>query len=312
MKALGAWSAASSFSLGGMVGCIAGGAMLFPPFSLGAAAALIVALAVGVTLGAVIHVANSFAGVTNTALATAGAGKVITGAAIAGYIALSAIAVTDVATSKAPSAYNDGYESGIAEIHRMENSENSQQSNNIQVATPTKKPTKAPTSRPNPTKTKTPQPSYPTLYADQNYQCREGPGKAYSHVADIFQGTSYKVIWRASNGWYAIAIDFANTSHKHCWIGGGNVSGDLSQVPYYEVQQPSESNGLVPIYEMYQQKGAAPLGYLSCTDIASRQWFQLAGIWMSSTKLFGSKNAYFEPYDSKHICGWEGGTPPGH
>lgn len=154
-----------------------------------------------------------------------------------------------------------------------------------------------------------PSSNYPTLYADQNYQCREGPSKAFGHVVDIFQGTSYKIIGRASNGWYAIAIDLNSTSEKSCWIGGGVVSGDLSQVQYYEVQQPSESNGAVPIYDLYSDK---VIGYLSCADIASLQWWKHPAGWVSNTRLFGSDNALFYPYDSKYICGWEGGTPPGH
>lgn len=91
-------------------------------------------------------------------------GKVFTGMVAASYIALSAITVAGVTTQAGPEAYQSGYEAGISDIRTIENS---QQGNNIQVATATKKPTKTPTPRPNPTKIKTSQPSYPTLYADQ-------------------------------------------------------------------------------------------------------------------------------------------------
>lgn len=91
-----------------------------------------------------------------------------------------------------------------------------------------------PTNTAKPQPTRTPEPNYPTLYADQNYQCREGPGKTYKHVADIYAGTSYRIIGLSSNGWYKIAIDFSNTSHKDCWIGGGDAKGDLTTVEYYE------------------------------------------------------------------------------
>jgi hypothetical protein len=96
---------------------------------------------------------------------------------------------------------------------------------------------------PEPAQQPAPKPTYPTLYANQNYLCREGPGKSYEHVADIYKGTSYRIIGLASNGWYAIAISFSNTSHTYCWIGGGDVSGDLSTVKYYEVQPPSTGSG---------------------------------------------------------------------
>lgn len=241
----GTWSAASSFSLGGLAGW---GAFVFVWVGAGATAsalvpALGVALLVGGLVGIAIHLANVFKGATMSALngqdpkndktaKVPRSGKVFTGMVAASYIALSAITVAGVTTQAGPEAYQSGYEAGISDIRTIENS---QQGNNIQVATATKKPTKTPTPRPNPTKIKTSQPSYPTLYADQNYKCREGPGKAYGHIADIFQGTSYKIIGRASNGWYAIAINSSSTSHKYCWIGGGNVSGDLSQVEYYEI-----------------------------------------------------------------------------
>lgn len=149
----------------------------------------------------------------------------------------------------------------------------------------------------------------PILFLDKNLFCRTGPGTTYPDVTSFFKGQSFPIIGRASNGWYLVPINVSTSSHKSCWIGGGIVSGDLSKVKYYEVQQPSESNGSVPIYDLYSDK---VIGYLSCTDIAGRQWWKHPVGWMSNARLFGSDNALFYPYDSKYICGWEGGTPPRH
>jgi beta-lactam-binding protein with PASTA domain len=82
-----------------------------------------------------------------------------------------------------------------------------------------------------PENTSSPEPTSPTLYADKNYLCLYGPGREYVHVADIPKGTSYEIIGQASNGWIKIAIDIPATGQKSCWIGGGIVSGDLSDIP---------------------------------------------------------------------------------
>jgi hypothetical protein len=109
---------------------------------------------------------------------------------------------------------------------------------NFMISAPANTP--YPTQMPRPSAT--PLPTYPTLYADQNYQCRVGPGKTYDHAADIYSGTSYRIIRRATNGWYEIAINFSNTSHKSCWIGGGIPSGDIASLPVVEVaSKPTDS-----------------------------------------------------------------------
>lgn len=317
----GTWSATSSFTFGGLVGW---GAFVFVWAGYGfAATALLpafgVALLVGGVTGIVVHVANNFKAGTMSALdgqppktnKTAKAprsGKGVTGMVAASYVALSIITANNVATQAGPEAYQSGYEAGISEIHGIENSENSQQGNNIQVATPTEKPTKTPTSRPNPTETTAPQLNYPTLYADKNYLCREGPGKEYAHIVDIYQGKTYRIIGVASNGWYAIAIASSQTSHTSCWIGGGIASGDLSTVKYYEL--PSRSNGTVAIYGPRDGKNNSSFyGYASCEqvyyntdacgDTGCRTWISYDG---SNTN-----GDYFTYYlnDFKNQCsGW--------
>ena len=174
--------------------------------------------------------------------------------------------------------------------------------------------TTIPTKTNPPTKTITPVPPYPTHYADQNYNCRKGPGTAYEHVADIYKGTTSRVIGRSSNGWVAISIDVSYTNDKYCWIGGGSVSGDLSSVEYVVVPTPT----YLPIYwtpvENFADTSpsrATVIGYLDCRDVASYKWAtythasQSGGtIWMSHTSLFGYSGAFFFRNEGISYCGF--------
>jgi len=156
--------------------------------------------------------------------------------------------------------------------------------------------------------------THPTLYADQNYQCREGPDRAYGHVADIFQGTSYRIIGRASNGWYLVAIDLNTTSKKSCWIGGGVASGDLSTVEYFEVQPPAQANGTLPIYDLNSFVNnwdlGQVIGYLSCDQAASVQWDYVAcggtpyNCYQSRSTLFGYNSAVLKTEEVFDVCGF--------
>jgi len=167
----------------------------------------------------------------------------------------------------------------------------------------TPKPTK--TDTPKPTKTKTPVPQYPTHYADKNYNCREGPGSNYKHVADILKGETHRIIARASNGWVAISIDYSYTSQKYCWIGGGLVSGDLSTVEYYEVPTPA----LLPIYDFHSR---SIIGYMSCYDASNYNYWTTellpvdggTLIYYSTVQLYGSNYAGFYWSHGYSICGW--------
>jgi len=292
LKTFGTWGAASSFSLGGILGCIAGGVTLFPPFSFGVGA-LIVAVAIGALLGSVFHVTNSFVGATNTALKNTQTntvtGKVITGAAVASYAFLSGIAVLDTVAIRAPDAYSDGYKDGISTLEAQSIDETEK------TSSPAKSKSKSKSKSNNNSSTssspaKSPKKSFPTLYADKNYNCRSGPGKSYGHVADIYSGTSYRIIRVATNGWYEIAIKFPNTSHRTCWIGGGNVSGDISKLPYVEppplpqtaTDGSSESQNYMDIWKYIGPHWVGE--YTSCKTIASYYW--------RSTPSSGGKNDY--------------------
>jgi hypothetical protein len=131
----------------------------------------------------------------------------------------------------------------IAASEQHEKTANEKISNTQLFATSTPSPTFTPISTP--TQTLTPAPAYPTLYADQNYLCLEGPGRSYPHAHDILMGTSYQIIGRSSNGWYQIAISFANTHHTSCWIGGGIVSGNINTIPVVEVAPPNSICGWI-------------------------------------------------------------------
>jgi hypothetical protein len=98
---------------------------------------------------------------------------------------------------------------------------------------------------PSPTEYLTSTPGYPTLFADQNYLCLEGPDRSYKHAHDILYGTSYKIIGRSSNGWYEIAISFADSHHTSCWSGGGVVSGDINSIPLVEADSQDSICGWI-------------------------------------------------------------------
>lgn len=105
MKPFGTWSWASSYSLGGIIGCVTGGIALVAlapalPF-LAAPIALISAIAIGGISGAVIQALNLSKGDFDNALnpnikTRTVAEKVLTGAAITGYVALATITAIDV------------------------------------------------------------------------------------------------------------------------------------------------------------------------------------------------------------------------
>ncbi len=177
--------------------------------------------------------------------------------------------------------------------------------------TPTMTQTPKPTNTPPPTKTATQKVSYPTLYADRNYNCREGPDTLYEHVADILAGTTYRIIGVASNGWVAIAIDFSYTSAEYCWIGGGEVTGDLSTVQYVEAPEPK----YLPIYWTTAEEfldtnpnRATLIGHLDCRVVADYSWSVSnanGGVYFCNSSLFGYSDAFFFKSHGESICGWD-------
>jgi hypothetical protein len=160
----------------------------------------------------------------------------------------------------------------------------------IPLHTSTPPPALPPTSTP--TESETPTPNHPTLYADQNYLCLEGPGTSYPHAHDILIGTSYQIIGRSNNGWYQIAISFADSHHTSCWIGGGIVSGDISSIPVVEVPPQNSICGWI---ENNSTTGAmAPIMTVWGTG-------QVLQLWNLDTDAINKLNyispAYFRVFD---------------
>lgn len=110
MKAFGTWGTGASFSLGGVIGCTLGLAGI----ALGGWVPLVgfgVAIVVGIAAGAAINAWDRATGDFNKEIAKVStktvSEKLLTGAAITGYVALAAVTVTDVAnpaTETSPTA----------------------------------------------------------------------------------------------------------------------------------------------------------------------------------------------------------------
>jgi len=112
---------------------------------------------------------------------------------------------------------------------------------NLSAAIPTIAPTNTmELATPTPTSTNLPQPANPSLFADVNYLCLEGPATTFPHAVDVYQGSTHTIIGRSgvNPGWYLLEIHQTNTHHTCCWIGGGVVSGDLGLVPVTETTCP--------------------------------------------------------------------------
>ena len=93
---------------------------------------------------------------------------------------------------------------------------------------PTREPTK--TSRP---PTNTPKPSGPPmLYMNKNFNCRGGAGSQYELLRTFSAGQRKEIIGKDGSGWWLVKINDPTTRKKQCWVGGGEVEGSTSNVPY--------------------------------------------------------------------------------
>jgi len=103
--------------------------------------------------------------------------------------------------------------------------------------------TSVPRNTPRPTSTPTryvpppPRPTNPPLGAamlvlDQDYFCRGGPASTYPELWTFYAGAELEILGQASNGWYLIRFHDPGTRKCQCWIGGGTVRGDASQIPF--------------------------------------------------------------------------------
>lgn len=118
----------------------------------------------------------------------------------------------------------------VASVARDEPTATRQPTNTRQptaVPTDTRRP---PTDTPRPTNTPVPA-GPPILVMDQNYLCRGGPGTQYVELWSFLKGDRKEIIGKSGDGWYLVLIDDERTRKKQCWVGGGVVDGNESQIP---------------------------------------------------------------------------------
>jgi len=85
----------------------------------------------------------------------------------------------------------------------------------------------------------TPTPTQPTITAQQNTNCRKGPGPIYERVGALNIGQTALVYGRNSTStwWY---IENPNRPGSYCWVWGGStsVSGATAELPVYTPPPP--------------------------------------------------------------------------
>lgn len=173
------------------------------------------------------------------------------------------------------------------------------------IRSPIPTPTDTATPTLKPTKTNTPVPKTPMLYLDQNYFCRHGPGKMYEDIVDYPAGTVLPIIGKSGNDWWLVEIHDSRTRHTSCWIGGGDVRGDISSVPV--VATPTLQNDKLPIYDFNSWQ---IIGYIACSEVDNFKWtvehfkIESGGFYVSTTILFGSNLAGWTRHDGNKICGF--------
>lgn len=95
------------------------------------------------------------------------------------------------------------------------------------------------TETPSPTPPFTPTPLMPTITAQQNTNCRKGPGPAYERVGALMIGQTSIVYGRNSSStwWY---IENPERKGTYCWVWGGSttVSGAASSLPVFTPPPP--------------------------------------------------------------------------
>jgi hypothetical protein len=136
--------------------------------------------------------------------------------------------------------------------------------------------------------TLTPEPVAPTLYLDQDYYCRIGPDQALGDVTGFPKGTELPLLGSNNEGWYLVKIDLDWSRQDSCWIGGGEVRGDRSAVPFVTPHVQ------VPVHEYSDWK---IIGYLNCQELSYYPWTERgagSGKFESDVPLMGSKHATIE------------------
>jgi hypothetical protein len=112
---------------------------------------------------------------------------------------------------------------------------------NVPTATHTPTITLTPTITPTPTITLTPTYAFPTVTVLEQSHCRYGPGKAYLHAGDLYEGDRGVVSGVSpSRTWLWIKPD---KLHYHCWVAASlvEVQGDLKPLNVAQVSLPKSS-----------------------------------------------------------------------
>lgn len=78
----------------------------------------------------------------------------------------------------------------------------------------------------------------PYIYLPQNTRCREGNSMIFRDVWFFEAGTSLNIIAIDEIGWYKIEFYDPRTYDKYCWIGTGEVHGDISSLPVVTIPDP--------------------------------------------------------------------------
>jgi hypothetical protein len=171
---------------------------------------------------------------------------------IAGGLALSACAAVasaqqmgsmeaQVNTAVAATLIQQAVETKVAEQSvALADEPAEQQAQATQAPTPTPTATPVPTQPPPPTAAPTTAPTQaaaaaapgPTIIADQNTNCRAGPGTGYTVLTYFIEGAESTVEGRDStkDWWYIVSPDDPS---ERCWVweGSTTVVGDTSTVP---------------------------------------------------------------------------------
>jgi hypothetical protein len=94
-------------------------------------------------------------------------------------------------------------------------------------------PTDAPTLNIPPSSTST-NPTLETamLVLDRNSFCRGGAASTYPELWTFNTGAELELLGQSGTGWYLIRFHDPRTRKCQCWINGGTVRGDASQIPF--------------------------------------------------------------------------------
>ena len=110
--------------------------------------------------------------------------------------------------------------------------------------TSTKSPTVTPTpsTTPSPTITLTPTIDFPDVTINVgNAHCRYGPGKAYLHAADLYEG-DHGLVWNRNyaSTWLWVRFD---KLHYACWVAASltEIDGDVSSIATYKPPLPKST-----------------------------------------------------------------------